>query len=621
MKKISRNFLINFAFAIFVFIICILYGQFCVRLPVLTESSVGIYKLLCGLKVFCLIVPAVFAASCHISWCIDFGLHPENSRLRFSDAMFQRYKGVIINGLVVVLVVTVAREICLPQIVTYMKNLEYKPVLMREYQNSATLNFAAENFETAYRYARLAYEIDPSDKTNKEVLYITEVYNDKKAEISKSFVQRINELTFDDADFGLSTPKIEALKEPFESFKLLQTARECFASNDYFGAHYHAQLAIKCAGLKDINVPEMKRIAAESWNKISQAKVIGTTEEQAVFAKKYEGYVSLINGDILRSYYIFHALSLQSKKLSIDPDVTRYLEISKSLLENQYFFRDETSDIQAYETAHNVYFRLKDDRTGRSTIYFIHGVTQTGSGSNMIQYLRGLEVIELDGAGNYRRGNFVPYAKMTCLQTQYLEQKAKEYMRLDPAVKEVPYILLNSVDKNMPNSMITPEYKGGYSKEGLEGYLVLNMPFSDFELIKQASAGADTMNLISLFYFVNKTELYGFSGEVFGEVMMNRMLRPLYVLILFVLIAWMAWHFRLEENSVFKFKWIVMFPLLSFTYILLCRLAICFFKFINYGLMGMVGQDLALFAGSIAYIVIFVIASLAFLSCRNSSGQ
>lgn len=620
MKKISRNFLINFSFSIFVFILCILYGQFCVRLPELTESSVEIYKFLCGLKAFCLIIPAVFAASCHISWCIDFGLHPDNSRLRFSDAMFRRYKGVVINGLVVVLLVTVAKEVCLPQININMKNLEFKPSLMREYQNSARLNFASENFETAYRYARLAYEIDPSDKTNKEILYITEVYNDKKAEISRSFVQKINELTFNDSDFGIAAPKIQAAEGPFESYKLLLKAKECFGAKDYFGAHYYSQVAIKNAGPKDINVPEAKRIAAEAWNKLSQARKTGTTEEQQIFAKKYEGYISLINGDILRSYYIFHALSLQSKKLSIDPDVIRYLKISESLLENQYFFRDETSDIQAYETAHNVYFRLRDEVTGRSTIYFIHGVTQTGSGSNMIQYLRGLEVIELDGVGNYRSGNFVPYAKMTCLQTELLDENAKKYMRLDSSVKSVPYILLNSVDKNMPESMITPEYKGGYSKEKLEGYLVLNMPFSDFELIKQASAGADTMNLISLFYFVNKTEDYGYSGEVFNEVLMNRMLRPLYVLILFVLIAWLAWHFRLEENSVFKFKWIIMFPLLSFTYILLCRLAICFFKFINYGLMGMVGQDLALLAGSIAYIVIFILASLTFLSSRNSSG-
>ena len=147
------------------------------------------------------------------------------------------------------------------------------------------------------------------------------------------------------------------------------------------------------------------------------------------------------------------------------------------------------------------------------------------------------------------------------------------------------------------------------------------MPFSDFELIEQASSGADSMNLISLFNFVSKAEKYGYSAESFAHILMNRMLKPLYLLILFIVIAYLAWHFRLEENSVFKFKWIIMFPVLCAAYYFLYKLALCLFKFINYGLLGVSGVSFSIAAGTIVYVLIFAIVSVFFLSCRNSSGR
>lgn len=621
MKKRIRNLLINIAFCIFVFILCIISGYFFTKLPELNSSSVGKFKFLSAAKIFCLAVPAIFAASANVAWCIEFGLHPENSRLRFSDAMFSRYKSVIINSLIFVLVITCASEIFLPQINAKMKFLEFKPKLMREYQNSAKYFYENKNYETAFQYAKLAYEIDPKDRTNQEILYITEAYNDKKEEISAAMKKKINEMTFSETNFSTAEPKIEAAKTPYKSFELMNIAKNCLAKKDWFGAHYYSQLALKSAGTKDINISELKQISAEAWNRLDQAKELGTTEEQKIFAKKYEGYVSLVNGDILRAYYVFHALSLESTKLSADPDIKRYLEISKKLLENQYFFRDETKNLQAYETATNVYFKLKENESPDTTIYFIHGITTSRATSNMILYLRGLEIIELDEFGSVVSGHYIPYAKMSALQTELLDEDTKSLLNIGKKTDAVPYILLNSVDRNFPGQIIKPEFKAGYKKSELNGFLILKMPFSDFELIEQASNGADTMNLISLFNFAGKAEKYGYSEESFFHILMNRMLRPLYILILYVVIAYMSWHFRLEENSIFKFKWIAIFPLLAAAYFYLYHLAVCLFKFINYGLLGIAGASLSLAAGTFVYILIFVIVSIFFLSCRNSSGK
>lgn len=621
MKKTTRNFFIYIAFCIFILLLSLVYGYFFAKIPELTSDSVGKFKFLSAASFFCLIIPSVFAASANVVWCIEFGLHPENSRLRFSNAMFRRYKGVIINSLIFVFIVTCAGEILMPQIYSRIKNMEFKPQLMREYQNSARYFFENKNYETAFHFAQLAYEIDPKNKENQKIIHLTESYNDKKEEISESIKKQINEMTFKGENFDIYARKPEIISTPYKSFELMQTAKDCIAKKDWFGAHYYSQLAIKTSDPKDINITELKQISAEAWNRLNQARQPGTSAEQKIFAKKYEGYVSLINGDILRSYYIFHALSLESKKLSADPDIVRYLEISEKFLKSQYFFRDETKNLQEYECANSVYFKIQENASGNSTLYFIHGITSDNTAKNMILYLRGLEIIELDESGSVISGCLVPYAKMTALQTEFLDEDTKKFLEIDKKITAVPYILLNSVDRNLPDQTITPEYKIGLKKTPQESFKILKMPFSDFELIEQASSGADSMNLISLFNFVSKAEKYGYSAESFAHILMNRMLKPLYLLILFIVIAYHAWHFRLEENSVFKFKWIIMFPVLCAAYYFLYKLALCLFKFINYGLLGVSGVSFSIAAGTIVYVLIFAIVSVFFLSCRNSSGR
>lgn len=621
MKKFSKTILISSIFLIFTFTLCILYGQFFIKLPELINSSISKYKFLCGLKYFCIILPAVFATSVNISWSIEFGLNPHNSRLRFSDAMFGRYKKIILTSLIMILIITCGTEIALPTIYAQLKHEETLPVLMHEYQNTAKNLYDSSKYESAFHYAKLAYEIDPEDKTNKELIYITEIYYNKEAEVSNNLITQINELTFKDPTFGVSKTKKAPATSPYKTYELLTTAKNCLSEKDWFGAHYYAQLGLQASSSKDINQTELKQIAATAWNNLNQTRLAGTTEDQIVFAKKYEGYVNLVNGDILRAYYIYRALSLQSKKLSIDPDVVRYLTIAQNSLENQYFFTDETKNLKGYESARNVYFKLVDKKTGSTTLYFIKGVTTTGSGSNMIQYLRGLEIISLDSVGFYRSGYYVPYAKLSCMMTTSFDKEALSTMGIDEGLKAIPFIQLNSVDRNFPDSVSGPIYKGGYSLKNADPYIILNMSFYDFDLIKQASNGAETMNLISIFNFVNKAADYGYSEEVFEHVLLNRLMNPIFLLILFLIVGWLAWHFRLNEDSVFKFKWIVMFPLLGFAYALLYQLAECLFKFINYGVLGFTSVSSYICAASVLYIILLIIASLIFLSCRNAEGK
>lgn len=619
--KIKKISIISLTFFILCFIGTFIFSFTYKIKDELIATTVNSYKFLFTLQNFIKILPAILFTSAVVGWALDFGANASNSRLRFSHAMFERLKSVFITSIIFIAFFTCAWEICNPLIADKMKDIKDKPSLMREYQHTSESFFYAQEYDLAYRYAKSAYKINPSDVFNQQLLLQAETALDEKTKISKTIIQTMNELTFGDMNYGIPKEKITIPSEPFESFKLLQTAKKCMEEKDYFGAHYYSQQAIKASNPKDVNIKECKQISADAWNILSQSKPYVTSEEQKIFAKKYEGYVALINGDIVHSYYVFHTLSSQSKALSIDADIIRYLNISKKALENQYFYYDETFNLDGYETANNVFFKINNPFTNVTNVYYINGVTSTGQAANMIQYLRGLTVVSLSPSGDYLSGIFVPYAKMKNIEIKYIEPELLEAFNLPSAVKTIPYILLNSVDRNLEGISFTPENIGGSEELSSKGYLILPIPFNDFNKIKEASKGADAMSLSSLIGFYEIADKYGFSKEVFCHSLINRLLQPLFYLILFMIIAIVAWHCRINENTLFKFHWIYIFPLLLLVFISLHEIVISFYKFINFSILGSFGSDFSMLVGFVIYALFLIFASIGFLAGHNAGGK
>lgn len=619
--KIKKIDIISIAFFIFCFIGTFIFS-FTYRLNVeLIPNSINKYRFLITLKNFINILPAIFFTCAITGWSLDFGDNAGNSRLRFSHAMMERLRSVFITAILYVAFFTFALEICNPIITGKIKKIEELPSLMKEYQNSSEIMFNSNDYELSYKYAKMASKIDPSDKKNQQLLFRSEKALDEKANISKSIIQSMNELTFGDTEYGIPKKKTEIPTEPFETYKLLQTAKQCMNEKDYFGAHYYSQQALRAAAPRDINITECKQISAAAWNILSQSQNFTTTEEQNIFAKKYEGYVALVNGDFVHAYYVFHTLFYQSKELSIDSDVVRYLDITQKALNNQYFFYDETFNLQGYENANNVYFKIQNPFNQITNIYYINGVTSTGKAANMIQYLRGLTVVSLSPEGDYLSGFYVPYAKMKNVEIKYIEPEMLETFNLSKNVKTIPYILLNSVDRNLEGISFGPENIGGAEELYSSGYIILPIPFNDFDVIKEASKGADAMSLNSLLNFYNSADKYGFSKEVFCHSLINRLLQPLFYLVLFLTIAIVSWHCRINEDTLFKFHWIYVFPLLLLIFISLHEIVISFYKFVNFSILGSFGSDLSLLIGFLIYALFLIFASIGFMAGHNAGGK
>lgn len=619
--KVSRIHIVSISFAIICFLGAIIYGFCGIEIPNILSDSVKSYKLLSGVKTYILILPVVLFASAMIGWALDFGEKASNSRLRFSAAMFERLKQVFINSLVFIFIIELCTEVFNPLIEKKLQMYENLPSIMLEYQNSAENLYKNQNYELAYRYARLASGINPKNQKNKELLFKTESALDEKAKLSKSLVQSMNELTFGKDYLEKPKEKVAVPAEPFETYKLLQTAKKCRDQEDWFGAHYYAQEALKLASSKDLNVMECKQLAADAWNKLTSAQIFKTTEEQKIFAKKIEGYTALVNEDFIHSYYVFNTLSVTSKALSLDSDVVRYLRISEQALDNQCFYYDETFNLQGYETANNVYFKIKNKINGTTSVYFIRGVASKGTAANMIQYLRGLTVVTLSPKDVYLSGIYVPYAKMKNIETTYIDDEILDTFGLSKKDKNIPMILLNSIDRNLEGINYGPITIGGIEHAHDRGYLILPIPYAEFNQLKEASLGPQSMSLPTLVDFYQTADNYGFSGEAYGQSLLNRLFYPFFILLMFIVAGIGAWHFRVNENTIFKFHWVYIFPALCPLIAVILSLSQSFFRFMNFSLLGSFGSEYAIPVGLLVYMALIFIAGFSFMAGRNTGNK
>ena len=73
----------------------------------------------------------------------------------------------------------------------------------------------------------------------------------------------------------------------------------------------------------------------------------------------------------------------------------------------------------------------------------------------------------------------------------------------------------------------------------------------------------------------------------------------------------------LLENKMFKFKWIIVFPIFAAAFLVIYHIMLVLFHFINYSILGLIGNNFALILGCIFYIVLLFVVSVLFLSRKK----
>ncbi len=330
----------------------------------------------------------------------------------------------------------------------------------------------------------------------------------------------------------------------------LERARDAERRLDFYNAHYYAMLASRLAKADDPNKDAALRLASNAWNRITQGSDDLRAEGDArLYSAKRQGYESIQSGDYLTAYYLF--LSLHSNDSSSgdgkrDPDIERFLDVSRRGVLETFFFIDETDSLRLFESARDVFFTLRRQDGGTDAV-FVRGVTYTRAGGNDAAYLRDLEIARFDRLNRLEYRMRVPNAKMFAYSPDGRDPR--------------PELLLRAVDRNRPNSLVGPIVLEGNAPPEDLSVILLDMPYRDVNLIVAANRGPQSMIMADLFRFAERSGAYGFDSMVYLREAVYRLSDPFLMLILSVLALTAGWKYRLGKGVLFKAWWALALPL------------------------------------------------------------
>ena len=234
-----------------------------------------------------------------------------------------------------------------------------------------------------------------------------------------------------------------------------------------------------------------------------------------------------------------------------------------------------------------------------------------------------------------------------------LDDETKRLQGIQKEWKDVPYVMLQAVDRQTKGAIVGPRYD--YVESGLPDYIlkaeglvdrspmtdtmqmeetvnelrnivtrmlpesrsiILPMPYRDFTATSQATNGPDRMDLATLFLFLKKAQDYGFSTEVFSRSLLGRGLFPLLMLMLLISAATLGWKSRVDDETSFKFRWLLLVPIAGAVTYLILKVIEYFYDLLNYVIVGAFGGA-ALWVALGVNVVLLMLVSLYFLARRR----
>ncbi|MEE3410796.1 MAG: hypothetical protein VZQ47_09095 [Treponema sp.] len=614
MKKFLPSIL---AYSIFASAALWVAGLFLLPPEIVSEGSQFAYKSANSLSLLFDALPSILLTGFLLACSLAFAEYGERAQGRFSPEIALLLKKIMAAALVTTFIASIGTLVLLPFENSKKKFMREIPGLMTDYMRLSEQYRLQKNPEAAIQYIRKALALDPNNKELKErerqvEAELKEQEGKRREERNKSFAEtnlNDNQKTFQGFD-----------EKEMTVLQMIEKARELFASKDFFGAHYLSVEAERLCGPNDPNIFEAKDMANQAWNRLQSAQKEELTAGNLFFRKKWEGYKALNSGNFEEAYYIFNDLAMEDERKARDPDVARYLKISRDRLLEQFFFIDETYDASRFESSKNVYFSIRHPNGGYDII-LIRGVTEVGGSGGMVRYLRGLELFSFDEYGQFKYSVSTPYAKMKALDVKTLGLYESQRLGLTSAIKSIPYIMMRSVSRNSREQKNEPvyEYNGTqeYASILSKNQLYLPIPYEDISLILLSAAGKGNLNPFSLNRLARKAPNYGYSSEVFSVESLNRIFYPFMLLIIFIFAASVAWNYRLSAGAIFKFKWIFILPVLNLVFYFLERLIEYLIKVLNLVFIAMAGTELALLAGICVYVALLIAVSVVFLARKN----
>ncbi len=600
-KKIAIRTLV---YTLLWFIGLVIFSFFTIDIPELLDVDVFSYKFLAGVLEFFTWLPSIFASVFFVVLATYIDKDGDRILRSFSSLQMLNYQRIVLTIVVNVVLLFCAAEIFQPMINDALSKKENRYLDYNWYVEQSKDSHSNDEIYSALSFIDSALALYPESQ---EAHTLKELYERTPAEIAVETLEYFPEFEIVNQEDEFSTAATV--------LTMLEKAREAFKNNNYFDAHYYAFIGLELGGDNNPNSQELQMISLDSWNLLQTWSGFESTDDMKVFELKREGYAALVEGDALKAYYTF--LDLYNV-IPYDPDVMRYFELSKNALLNEYFFIDETVDLAHFEKAKNVSFSVS---RSDGLFYTVHigGVSNVRIAGNIVKYLRNYSCELQEANGTVLQSFSVPYVKLIGQPLASFNDNVSAVLNLSEEAL-VPRLLLMSVDRNTKGIVSAPSFTVGGADRLDDSLTLLPMSLEDFELILDASAGPQYINLASLLTFIPKAEQFGFSELVYSSFFLHRISYAFLWFSIFLFLAIQAWNFRLEDNSIFRFYWIIIVPIFTFV-------AEAIRQLISYG-MSLISLALARVDGSwqipttlAVFVLLIIMFSVRFLSLHTVSKQ
>lgn len=631
MKKLA---IIISIYALLIYLILLGAVHIFLDLPELIKGSESAYRMAAVNTGFFTVLPPViisgFAVACAVTW----KKQEYSKAVRFSQAQFNRYKIVFIISLILVFILSLNEEIFVRSMERKMKGMEEGPARLETTIETTKSLLNQGHSYLALQYANEALKLAPHDE---EVISLVKNVKDAvDIQHDQRFFKKIKENR-------ISRP-IHDEHKGYTILQLLEKSSRAAEKKMWFDAHYWAQLAVDACDGTNTNLQEAKKAANHAWKQLNLPVEFDNSMEREYYSKKKEGYKAWVSGDILKAYYVFTGLSSISKENSRDPDVVRFLDLAKEAVENQYFFIDETDNMNELADSSNIYFSLAYP-DGTKSVFYIGRTMDIKRDGSLVRYLEDFNVIHYSSSGNLLYSFRVPYTKAVAQPVSEFDETSFALLGIEKKWSSVPVITLQSVDRTTEGIVSKPEYSfdnqglpesiieelglrdfsdkesltsvNSFAKVPQSTMMVLPMPFNDFHLINEASSGASNMTLLSLYKFLPNAVEYGFSREVFTESLVQRVTYPFIVFILLIFAACIGWNYRIDNpKEMFKFKWLFFVPGFGLVTVFVFSGFNYLFSMVNYIFVGIFGTA-SLLCALVFYGIILFIISFVFVSRKS----
>lgn len=545
MHKISRFFPYLFVHFLLGLIASFAYVFFMPIKETVLPVSLFSWKIRESILLFIFYFPFIYTSALIFAYPIIFGKFGPAKMQRRSSAMIRFIQHFFIFSLAVLSFYVVLAEAVKPILMEYQSRSVYQALTHKEYTKLAKEAYDRNDYSQAEDHIDRALSIWPQSEDAMKLNEMIKIAGEK--------------LSLDKTDSVLRKNISEEDNISMTAESALKRAEMAALAFDFYTAHYYAKLAMQTFQDGNPLKIDAENLAVRAWAEVEKGLAsYKDAPSIALYKSKKAAYETLQRGDYIKAYYSFLQIDSSMRASNPDkkdPEVERFLNLSRVELEKNVFFTDELKNIPNFIMRGDISFTV-GEHSHESAVIKIHGISHGSSTLRNEIYLMNVLYTRLGISNAEKWSIIIPYAKLI----EVVDDEGKNRLMLQ----------ICSVDRYSEENTVYPKVLSGELPRENAYNILLPMTMTDFILIEKSISGPSAMKISDLYYFSLIAEKYGLKKEAYLSEVLYRLTEPLLLLIVSLLVLILAWRFRVSPGRRLNKRLFLFSPLCPFlSYILM----------------------------------------------------